>query len=211
MSDKAYDRRYFDRWYHNPTTRVASPAGLRRKVHLAVAAAEAVLGRPLRSTLDLGCGEGRWQPVLAKLRSSASYLGLDPSDYAVERYGQRRNLIRGSFEDHGGFVFDRTFDLVVCSDVLHYLTEPQIAEGLRRLVPLLGGVAFLEVFTSADDIEGDHEGFHLRSADLYRCWFAEAGLVPCGWQTYVTEETAAELPALTLPDASSRPQAAAER
>ena len=53
---KIYDRDYFDRWYRERP--VLSRQRLARKVALAVATAEYHLERPIRSVLDVGCGEG---------------------------------------------------------------------------------------------------------------------------------------------------------
>src|SRR6476469_5406915 len=97
---KHYDRAYFERWYRDPTLKreaIGGTARLARKVAMAVATAEYWLERPLRSVLDVGCGEGAWQPVLKKLRPKATYIGFDASDYAIERYGRRRNLHRAAF------------------------------------------------------------------------------------------------------------------
>lgn len=199
--DKRYDRAYFDRWYRGPERSVDSGPELTRKVHLAVAIAETMTQRPLRSVLDVGCGEARWQPVLAAHRPDASYLGLDPSPYVVERFGRRRNILTGSFADLGDVAFERPFDLVVCADVLHYLPRSDILEGLPRLAPLVGGAALLEVFTRADVIEGDREGLHLRRPATYRRWFRDASLVPCGLQHYVRADLAEDLAALDLPEA----------
>ncbi len=198
MKEKQYDRQYFDRWYRSPEYRIGSKTTLRRKVTLSVAMAEAVLERPLRSVLDIGCGEGRWQPVLARLRPKASYLGLDPSPYVVERFGRRRNLLTGGFADLGGMRFERPFDLVVCSDVLHYLDRKTIETGLERVAPLVGGVALLETFSSNDDIEGDHQDFRKRSASTYRRMFWDAGLVPAGMQHYVRADTVMDLATLAV-------------
>jgi SAM-dependent methyltransferase len=197
---KRYDKDYFDAWYRGPGQAVGSAAALRRNVALAVAVTESVLARPLRSVLDVGCGEGRWQPVLRKLRPNATYLGIDSSEYAVERYGRRRNLRLGSFEELELHVFDQPFDLVVCSDVLHYLTPEQIRQGLPRLVDLTGGAALLEVFTSADEIEGDDLQFFRRAPAWYLDVFRRAGLRPVGLQMYVPEEVAEVLDAMDLPD-----------
>lgn len=193
---KSYDRTYFDRWYRGAGAPVGSKASLGRNVGLAVAAAESVLDRPIRSVLDVGCGEGRWQPVLRRLRPRVSYLGIDSSEYAVERFGARRNLRVGSFGELHLHVFDRPFDLVVCSDVLHYLSDEEILTGLDALADLVGGVALLEVFTADDEIEGDEAGFHQRPAAWYRRAFEGAGLVAVGLQLYVHEEIAADLDAL---------------
>jgi hypothetical protein len=95
--------------------------------------------------------------------------------------------------------FDRPFDLIVCSDVLHYLTPAQIGKGLPELVDLTGGVALLEVFTEEDEVEGDMVGYHARSPAWYRKTFRKAGLQSIGLQMYVHVEVAATLEAMDLP------------
>jgi SAM-dependent methyltransferase len=196
---KRYDRAYFDGWYRDSAQSVGSRAALRRNVALAVAVTESILARPLRSVLDVGCGEGRWQPILHEMCPKAAYLGIDPSEYAVARFGTRRNLRLGTFEDLGVHTFDRPFDLVVCSDVLHYLAPEQIMRGIDSLVERVAGVALLEVFTAADEIEGDHVDFHPRPPEWYRGVFRRAGLTPVGLQMYVPDDIADELDVLDLP------------
>ena len=195
---KSYDRRYFDRWYRGPDAPKGDEA-LARHVALAVAVAESILDRPLETVLDVGCGEGRWQPVIRSLRPDASYLGLDPSAYAVERFGVERNLMRGSFGELELHAFDDTFDLVVCADVLHYLADEEILSGIETLADLVGGAAVLEVFTADDPALGDREGFHLRRPGWYRRVFEDAGLVAIGLQHYVHRETAELLDAMDRP------------
>src|SRR5687768_10367650 len=76
---KQYDQAYFERWYRDPAKKdhaVGSTARLARKVALAVATAEYHLERPIRTVLDIGCGEGAWRAPLLKLRPKASYLGF---------------------------------------------------------------------------------------------------------------------------------------
>lgn len=197
---KRYDRAYFDRWYRSRD----APSGegaLRRNVALAVAVAESVLDRTLTSVLDVGCGEGRWQPVLHDLRPDAVYLGIDPSEYAVERFGEARNLRRGTFRELDRHVFDEPFDLVVCADVLHYLTAEEILMGIDAFVERVGGAALVEVFTDHDPVWGDREGYHEREPSWYRRALGSAGLVPVGLQMYVPREVAAELDAMDLPGA----------
>lgn len=195
---KRYDRAYFDRWYRGRTPAVGARGVLRRKVAAAVAITEFVLDRELRSVLDVGCGEGRWQPELFEMRPNAAYLGIDSSEYAVERFGAARNLRTGSFGELELHDFDVPFDLVVCSDVLHYLERREILRGLPALVERVEGVAFLEVFTRADEIEGDMVGFHRRATAAYRRMFANAGLVPIGLQFYVPDWRVEDLDALEV-------------
>ncbi len=178
--DEHYDRAYFDHWYRSQG--FDSPARLRRKVAMAVAAVEYLTDRPLRSVLDVGCGEGAWQPALAKLRPRARYLGIDPSRYAIERYGRHRHLRSGTFGELAKAVplAEGPFDLVVCIDVLGYVPDAQIAPGLRALAARLDGLALMEVFTSTDDFEGDLARYQRRAPHRYRRWLSEAGLARVG-------------------------------
>lgn len=50
-----YDRDYFDKWYRNPRFRVKTTRELARQVAFVVAAAEHLLGRTIRTVLDVGC------------------------------------------------------------------------------------------------------------------------------------------------------------
>ena len=99
-----------------------------RKVMLAVAAAEFVLGRRIASVLDVGCGEGIWRAPLLKLRPGLSYLGFDSSEYAIAKFGRTRNPeARGTGGDAEAKT--RVVDLVVCADVLHYVSDAEARAG----------------------------------------------------------------------------------
>lgn len=182
---KRYDRAYFDKWYRDPHHRVGSRMTLELKVRLALATAEYHLGRPVSSVLDVGCGEGAWQLILRNLRPDASYLGLESSDYAVRRYGIARNIRLATFGQLAELRFDHGFDLIVCADVLHYVRNAELERGLRGLAEMLDGLAFIEVYTANDNIEGDLDGFLRRSTRWYRERFSAAGLVACGSHCYL--------------------------
>lgn len=182
---KTYDRAYFDKWYRDEAHRVGSRAALKRKVALAVAMAEFYLGREIRNVLDAGCGEGAWRAPLKALRPGATYLGVDSSEYAVERWGRARNLRLATFGQLGQLRFGERFDLIVCSDVLHYVPTAELRRGLDGLTDQLEGLAFIEVYTASDALVGDMVGFRRRSAAWYRQTFAEAGLMPVGSHGWV--------------------------
>jgi SAM-dependent methyltransferase len=175
---KQYDRAYFDKWYRREG--FGSRATLDRKVRYAVASAEYLLQRPVRSVLDVGGGEGAWQVALAKLRPRARYIGVDPSSYAVDRFGSRRNLLLGAMGDLDDLGLRGPFDLVVCVDVVPYVPNAEVKRGLHAISRLLGGIALIELFTSSDDFEGDVQGYKRRSPSTYRSWFSAAGLERVG-------------------------------
>jgi len=191
---KTYDKAYFDRWYRG-RNRVSTRAEVRRKVVMAVSIAEYLLRRPIRNVLDVVCGEGAW------LRPRVAYLGLDPSDYVVARFGKTRNIRKASFGELPSMRLDDSFDLIVCSDALHYVPDAEVAPGIREVARLLDGVAFLEVLTKEDEIVGDLDSLMRRPAAWYRKTFSGAGLIPVGPFTWAAAELAPTLAELESPSA----------
>ena len=182
---KRYDHAYFEKWYRDPRHAVGSRGELRRKVAMAVAVAEYYLGRKIETVLDVGCGEAPWRAPLLALRPGISYRGLDASEYAVRRYGRVRNIGLAKFGDLAGLRFETRFDLVVCSDVIHYLKPAELHAGLAGIADMLEGVAFLELFTSKDDVAGDRKGYIARAPSWYLRTFETAGLMPAGSHCYL--------------------------
>jgi SAM-dependent methyltransferase len=178
-----YDKAYFDKWYRHPRHRVCTPAGTRRKAALVLAMADYYLERPARTVLDVGCGEGQWQPVLSALRPGIRYTGIDPSEYAIKRYGSRRGLILGSFGDLPPLA--DSYDIIICSNALYYVATADLNRGLAQLVPLLTGVAFLEAYASTDALRGDIRTMAARDTNFYRRLFRRHGLRSCGSHCYV--------------------------
>jgi SAM-dependent methyltransferase len=195
--NKTYDRRYFDTWYRQRS--LGGKAALARKVALAVAVAELHLGRPLRSVLDVGCGEGAWRAPLLALRPKLHYMGVDSSDYAIARHGARRNLHWLPFGDLVALPLAKPVDLLVCSDVMHYLPDDELLAGLGQFARLCDGVAYLEVFTKNDDIVGDLQDLRRRTPAWYRHAFDRAGFVQAGPHTWLAAPIAATAIALELP------------
>lgn len=195
---KRYDREYFQRWYHDRRTRVNTHAEVRRKVALAIATTEYFLRRQVRSVLDVGCGEGAWLPHLQAFRPRVRYLGLDSSEYAVERYGRKRNIRLATFAELPSLHLGR-FDLVICSDVLHYVPDEEMRAGLPAIVRACEGIAFVEVLTKEDDVLGDLHAFIHRPGSWYRASFRKAGLqhvAPYCWASPALRNTLAELETL---------------
>lgn len=192
--EKQYDAQYFRRWYRDAG--LADPARLRRKVALAVAQAEYYLERPIRSVLDIGCGEAAWRAPLLALRPKLSYLGFDSSAYAVQRYGRSRQIHPARFGDFAWLRPCAPVDLLICSDVLHYVPTREFNQGLPGLADMCAGVAFLETFAQEDAFEGDHDGFQPRPARWYRKRFASVGFAALGSHCWLSPQLAGEASAL---------------
>ena len=193
---KRYDKEYFDKWYRRQ--RVNAPADVRRKVTLAVAETEYVLGRTLQDVLDVGCGEGAWREHLRALRPRVRYLGVDPSDYAVATFGRARNIKKAAFGELASLRLDRAFDLVVSSDAMHYVSDDELRRGFPELVRHARAVLFLEVLTAEDDIVGDLEGLIRRPSAWYRKLFRDHGLAQVGPYTWAAPPVQRGLSAMEL-------------
>jgi SAM-dependent methyltransferase len=182
---KQYDRAYFDRWYRDPKLRVATRVEVQRKAAMVIGLAEFLLQRPVKSLLDVGCGEAPWRAALKTLRPKARYTGVDPSDYVVERFGKARHIKQGTFGELAALKLRGPFDVIVVCDVLQYVPATELAAGAKTIAGLLGGVTYLEAYTTADEIEGDRRGWHERSPAEYRRVFGRAGLTGIGMQCWV--------------------------
>jgi hypothetical protein len=103
----------------------------------------------------------------------------------VRRFGARRNIRLGSFGALDAHDWEGPFDVIVCCDVLNYLPARELRRGLRQLTELLGGMAYLEILTSADGVLGDRRDWHRRRPSYYRDLLTGAGLIACGVHCYV--------------------------
>lgn len=196
MDEKRYDKAYFDKWYRHPRHRVKSPVELARQAAFVLRTAEFVLGRTVRSVLDVGCGEGQWRAALRAHRPRVHYDGVDPSAYAVSRYGRARGLQLGGIEQLDTLTLRAGYDLVVCCGMLNYLEAPALQRGLAQVARRVGGMAYLELFTSDDQFEGDTNWPAPRPAAWYRRAMRRAGLWPVGMQCYVASSARDRVSAL---------------
>ncbi|AHG92230.1 hypothetical protein J421_4695 (plasmid) [Gemmatirosa kalamazoonensis] len=193
---RAYDKSYFDKFYRASDTRVRSAAEVERMIRFVLFTADYVLGRPVRSVLDVGAGEGNWLPVLRKLRPRIHYQGVDPSAYAVRRFGARRNILLGGVGSLDQLPLRDGYDLVVANGVLNYLSPDALRDGLPQIVRRADGMLYLEIFTDTDDITGDTRFGQLESAAHYRTLLKRAGLVGLGMHCYLRRALEGRLAAL---------------
>ena len=160
-----FDQAYYQRFYFDPRTAVTSRAEMRARARL-IGAFTAHVGLPVRRMLDAGCGTGLLRAPLRRALPKATYVGLESSEYLCRRYGWQ----------HGTLQELRTkepFDLVVCYDVLQYLSAREAAGALANLARVCRGVLYFSALTRRDwqvncDRGRTDREVHLRGADWYR-------------------------------------------
>ena len=99
----------------------------------------------VRSVLDAGCGTGLWKRALRRLDRDIEYMGIDTSEYLCRRYG----WTRASIDD---FTTRRKFDLVVCQDVMQYMTADEVERSFTTMARVCRGALYFFVPTR-DDID----------------------------------------------------------
>lgn len=160
-----FDKSYYDRYYANPRTAVTSRSEMTRRANM-ISACVKYLDLPVKRVLDAGCGLGLMRAPLRRVLRRAEYVGLEISDYLCARYGWR----------HGALQTWRPrerFELVICYDVLQYLTAAEARLAIANLARLCRGALYLSALTRADwshhcDQTRTDKVPGLRSGDWYR-------------------------------------------
>jgi SAM-dependent methyltransferase len=172
-----FGRDYYQRYYFDPRTAVTSRAEMQARARLIVAATQH-LGLPVRRVLEAGAGTGLLRAALRRALPRAHYVALEASGYLCTRYGWQRGHIES-------FRAAAPFDLVICYDVLQYLSDYAARRALANFARLCRGVLYFSALTRADlvrncDPARTDPDVHLRSAHWYRQRlkrsFREAGM-----------------------------------
>lgn len=161
-----FDRHYYERFYLDPKTRVTDRAAIDRLGDFACSYLQ-YWALPVARVLDVGCGIGLWRSVVARHFPSATYQGLEVSEYLCEQYGWQR----GSVVDYRA---KARFDFVICQGVLPYLDARAAKRAIDNLGALCRGALYLEAITKEDwesgiiDKRRTDGSMKLRSAGWYR-------------------------------------------
>jgi 2-polyprenyl-3-methyl-5-hydroxy-6-metoxy-1,4-benzoquinol methylase len=161
----AFDLEYYQRFYFNRRTAVTSKAEMRARARL-IAGCVDYIGLPVGKILDAGCGVGLLRAPLLRSLTRASYTGLEFSDYLCRRYGWQQ----GSIET---FRTRERFDLVICYDVLQYLSAAAARRAIANLARLCRGALYFGALTREDwndncDQSRTHRIPGLRPGSWYR-------------------------------------------
>lgn len=180
-----FDREYYERYYHRQDTAVMTRAMQRYEVEFVLAFCRHI-GLDVKRFCDVGAGTGWWGREFAKRSPGCRTIEtLDASGDACRLYGHRHvplQRLRGP-----------QADLVICRDVLRYVSDADIDMAIDRLAKKCRGILYLHVITSGDEIDeeaSDMEGW-FRSATFYRRALKAAGFRDCGMGLFASTRLAA--------------------
>jgi len=156
---------YFRKFYLNASTRVVTPAEMRSRAAI-IASALKQCQIPVRRILDAGCGIGLMRKPLKEFLPRASYVGLEASEYLCRRFG----WVSGSVTDYAP---RNPFDLVICYDVLQYLTDAEASRAIANFGDLSRAALYVSALTREDwrdncDRSRTDRAVHLRTGAWYR-------------------------------------------
>jgi SAM-dependent methyltransferase len=180
--DEHFDAEYYRRYYHQADTAVVTPAMQRNEVAFVIAFCRHIELQISRFS-DVGAGTGWWAREFARRYPECTFIEtFDASEAACRLYGHRH----GELQTLAG----HESDLVVCRDVLRYLSDTEAEKGIRRLARKCRGVLYLHVITRDDEIDedgSDMAGF-FRSTAWYRKRLRAAGFTDCGMGLFVSKK-----------------------
>jgi SAM-dependent methyltransferase len=198
MTRRSFDQAFFQRFYGDIATRVLSAEDVRWRARF-VTSYLAHLQVSVRTVLDAGCGTGLWKKELRRIDRRIRYTGIDPSEYLCRRYGWTMSSITD-------YQPREPFDLVVCQDVMQYLTASEVDRGLAVIAHACRGALYFDVPTRDDidtgllDMEKTDRDIHVRSAAWYRRRLGKH-FINAGGGVFVARRAGAVLLALERLDA----------
>jgi trans-aconitate methyltransferase len=140
VTGQTFDAEYYRRFYgrHGVHDR-------RRLGHLATAVHEmcAWWGVRPRSVLDVGAGTGMWRDWYRLNHPNVRVVSIDNSVHACARFGHQRR-------DITSWRPARSFDLVICHSVLHYLDNSAATAAIGNVAAATRYVMYLELPTTDD-------------------------------------------------------------
>jgi trans-aconitate methyltransferase len=155
---RAFDKRYYDRFYGRKRPRRRELDDTRRLCDF-VCAYMRHIEQPVRSVIDVGCGLGLWRDALHAHFPKARYHGVEYSEYLCEEYGWEH----GSVVDYAP---QKPAELVICQDTVQYLPDRQASEAIRNLARMTHGALYFSAPTNVDWAENVDSS--ISDADVYK-------------------------------------------
>ena len=135
-----FDKEYYDHFYRNPSTQVASRQDATTQADF-IHAYLRHLNLPINSIIDVGCGLGHHLSRLSE-KFTASCSGFEISDYLCAEYGWSK----GSVVD----IDCPPADLVICYDVVEYLPDVDAHKAIETIARITRSALFFGALTKED-------------------------------------------------------------
>ncbi len=123
------------------------------------------LGVEVNRIADIGCGLGTVLKQLGKAFPSAQLTGVEFSEHLVKTHGWKSGSVVNYVDD--------PFDLVVCNDVLGYLSARECNLALQNLAKLTRTALYLSVLTEEDMDICDQEHTDMRQMTRPHKWYRQ--------------------------------------
>ena len=135
----------------------------------------------IKNAVDLGCGKGRISLKLAE--RGIKVLGVDLKDCSVK--SKNFSFVQ---EDVRKFKFERNFDLIVCSVVLHFLKKSVSLEMIKKIqqVTSNAGLNWLILMSDKDDFYKSNPGNFYPNLELVKKLYS-------GWEILVEKQDYTEI------------------
>ncbi|MBA3343605.1 MAG: class I SAM-dependent methyltransferase [Gemmatimonadaceae bacterium] len=169
-----FDAEYYRRYYDDPRTAVVNRKIQKNEVAFVIAFCRHI-GLDVRRFTDAGAGTGWWAKEFSRRYPACRHVEtFDASEAACYLYGHRQVSLQN--------LPGPPSDLVVCRDVLRYVSDAQIGRVIRRLTRKCRGVLYLQVITRDDEIDKDASDMAgvFRTTAWYRRQMKAAGFRDCG-------------------------------
>ena len=176
-----FDAEYYRHFYENGETAVVDADMKRNEVNFVIAFCSHI-GLTVRRFTDVGAGTGWWAAEFRRAYRSCEVIEtFDASGAACEVYGHKRVAVER--------LAGPASDLVVCRDVLRYVSDAYIDRAIKRLERKCRGVLYLHAITSDDDIDEDASDMagNFRTAAFYRRRLKSEGFRDCGMGLFVSK------------------------
>ena len=163
MARDVFDEDYYRRFYSD------KPVHTKRKIAQLAQAVDSFCqwwDLPVRSVLDVGAGPGYWRDWYKENRPRVTVHSTDVSEHACKKFGHE-------LRDITAWRPERTYDLVICHGVLHYLADAGTQRAIEHLAAACRGVLYIEAPTSHDlehvvDKRATDMNVRARSGQWYR-------------------------------------------
>jgi hypothetical protein len=180
VSSKHFDREYYQRYYHRADTAIMTRDMQRNEVAFVIAFCRHI-GVEVERFSDVGAGAGWWAREFSRqYRRCKKIETFDSSTDACALYGHQNVPLQKLKRPRA--------DLVVCRDVLRYISDSDIDIAIARLADKCRGVLYLQVMTSDDDIDEDASDMAgwFRTSGWYRRALKRLEFRDCGMGLFVS-------------------------